>query len=255
MYLHCDPCTSALQDLWCKDCESEIMNDSRMSVRPVSDWIGCCFELLFALYLLRSANRVGLLLVPIVAHQLIISVGFLLRPPAKGKLSIWRSRLVSYGTYLLVPVFFAVAQSWMPEAIAPTTSAALRNLGTLLWLLGCIYGVLGVWELRYSVSIEPQARTLVTTGPYRFARHPIYASYLVQYAGIFLIRPSVPFTIVLLAWVAMLIPRLRFEETILRRTFPQYAGYASRVGMFMPVPWSHSRAKTEKALSVASSSS
>jgi protein-S-isoprenylcysteine O-methyltransferase Ste14 len=235
--------------------ESEIMSESRTRVRPVSDWIGCCFELLFAVYLLRSADRVGLLLVPIVAHQLVISAGFLLRPAAKAKLSTWRSRLVSYGTYLWVPVFLVIARSWMPEAITPTTSAFLRNVGTLLWLLGCIYGVLGVWELRYSISIEPQARTLVTSGPYRFARHPIYASYLAQYAGILLIRPNVPFAIVLLIWLGMLISRLRFEETILRRTFPEYSGYASRVGMFMPVLWSHSKAEPEKALSVASSSS
>src|SRR3954453_5725374 len=138
--------------------ESEIMSESRTRVRPVSDWIGCCFELLFAVYLLRSADRVGLLLVPIVAHQLVISAGFLLRPAAKAKLSTWRSRLVSYGTYLWVPVFLAVARVWMPHAVDTTASAALKNLGTLLWLVGCIYGVFGVWELRYSFSIEPQAR-------------------------------------------------------------------------------------------------
>jgi protein-S-isoprenylcysteine O-methyltransferase Ste14 len=231
------------------------MNETRTRTRPVSDWIGCCFELLFAVYLLRGADKVGLLLVPIVAHQFVMSAGFLLRPAAKAKLSTWRSRLVSYGTYLLVPVFFAIARSWMPEAVAPTTSAALRNLGTFLWLVGCIYGVLGVWELRYSFSIEPQARTLVTSGPYRWARHPIYASYLAQYAGIFLIRPSVPFAIVLLVWLGMLIPRLRFEERILRLTFPRYSIYARTVGMFMPLPWMLSKGKSAKIMKVASTSS
>jgi protein-S-isoprenylcysteine O-methyltransferase Ste14 len=235
--------------------ESGIMNETQTRTRPVSDWIGCCFELLFAVYLLRGANELGLLLVPIVAHQLLMSAGFLLRPAARAKLSTWHSRFVSYGTYLLVPVFLAIAQSWMPQTVTPTANAALRNLGALVWLAGCIYGVLGVWELRYSFSIEPQARTLVTSGPYRWARHPIYAAYLAQYAGIFLIRPSMPFAIVLLVWLGMLIPRLRFEERILQRTFPEYSSYAHNVGMFMPLPWAHSRRKATNVMKIASTSS
>ena len=230
------------------------MNETATRTRPISDWIGCCFELLFALYLLRSVHGFALLFFPLVAHELLVSAGFLLRRNAKAKLVSWSSRFVAYGTFLLVPVFVAIAGVWMPHAVAPTSNIVLRNLGGFLWLAGCIYGVFGVWELRYSFSIEPQARALVTKGPYRWARHPIYASYLAQYAGIFLIRPTVPFAIVLLAWVAMLIARLRYEETILRRVFPEYSVYASRVGMFAPRLWPRS-SKNAQVLNAASTSS
>jgi protein-S-isoprenylcysteine O-methyltransferase Ste14 len=91
-----------------------------------------------------------------------------------------------------------------------------------------------VWHLRRSFSVEPEARALVTTGPYRFARHPIYAVYLLVNAGILLGHLTVPFAAVLAVWIGLMVLRIRYEEAVLTNAFPDYRAYRARVGAFGP---------------------
>jgi protein-S-isoprenylcysteine O-methyltransferase Ste14 len=50
-----------------------------------------------------------------------------------------------------------------------------------------------------------------------------------QYAGMWLIYPTLPFGIVLLAWLMLVVDRIRHEERVLMDTFPEYAAYCGRV--------------------------
>lgn len=86
----------------------------------------------------------------------------------------------------------------------------------------------GLWALRRSFSIAVEARELVTRGPYRWVRHPVYLGEMLTAAAVTLWRFS-PTNLALLAvFVAVQCLRARWEEEKLARALPEYAGYRSR---------------------------
>jgi protein-S-isoprenylcysteine O-methyltransferase Ste14 len=74
----------------------------------------------------------------------------------------------------------------------------------------------------------------VTDGPYRIVRHPIYTSYLLEYAGVALSHLNQATTAVFLAWLAAVMLRVSYEERTLVAAFPEYVDYRRRVGRFAP---------------------
>jgi protein-S-isoprenylcysteine O-methyltransferase Ste14 len=101
--------------------------------------------------------------------------------------------------------------------------------------------VLGVWTLGYNrwgnFNIHPELRSgarLITGGPYRRIRHPMYASVLVG-VGALVVADARPWRIALLAaLLIVLMLKAAREEEYLRAAFPQYASYASRTWRLIP---------------------
>ena len=89
------------------------------------------------------------------------------------------------------------------------------------------------------VKIQTERKqTIITTGPYRFVRHPMYAGALLYFVGLPLLLGSwlglacVP----ILVWALML--RVLIEELTLRKQFPEYSAYAARVrDKLLPFIW------------------
>lgn len=101
-------------------------------------------------------------------------------------------------------------------------------------LAGTVLAFWSAWHLGKSFSLLPQARELVTTGPYRFVRHPIYLGGLLITLGEVWLRFS-PLVLVLnLVFVAAQIVRLRAEEEVLERAFPDYRAYRARTAALIP---------------------
>jgi protein-S-isoprenylcysteine O-methyltransferase Ste14 len=75
---------------------------------------------------------------------------------------------------------------------------------------------------------------LVTTGPYRYWRHPIYASivYFV-WAGQVEAPELLPIGLAVAATLGLL-ARMLIEERFLRATYPEYAEYSKRAKRFVP---------------------
>jgi protein-S-isoprenylcysteine O-methyltransferase Ste14 len=101
-------------------------------------------------------------------------------------------------------------------------------------LFGSVISFWPIWYLRRSFSIEPAARELTTSGPYMFARHPIYGTQILEYTGIWMLHATVPFAIVLAAWLAVLRVRVGYEERVLGAEFEAYRRYKERVWAFGP---------------------
>jgi protein-S-isoprenylcysteine O-methyltransferase Ste14 len=201
--------------------------------RHWTDWAGFFGMLLFAAKVGLGSGVAGLLMIPILLHEVLIAALFLVRLPARRTAPLGQ-QVVAYAAGFLMPVFIAAAAQWRPEWLAPTTSGVGARIGAFLWLFGALLSLWPLVQLRQAFSVVPAARTLVTTGPYMLARHPIYTSYLFQYAGMLLLRPTGPFALVLALWFALLWVRIGYEERVLESVFPEYEQYRQRVARFGP---------------------
>ncbi len=85
----------------------------------------------------------------------------------------------------------------------------------------------------------PEARRLVTGGPYSLSRHPVYLGEIATAIGINLATAGWLSALAIVYFVACELLRIRWEERILGQTFPnEYTDYARRVPRYLPNPLS-----------------
>jgi protein-S-isoprenylcysteine O-methyltransferase Ste14 len=120
----------------------------------------------------------------------------------------------------------------------PSHGRAPRRLGMGLFLAGLAAAIAGrlslgsAWHDLEDAYAAPVGET-VSRGIYRFVRHPIYAGDTLLLFGLELALGS--WLVVLMLLPAMIfVRRARAEEARLAAASPAYAGYRSRVKMFIP---------------------
>lgn len=111
-------------------------------------------------------------------------------------------------------------------------SPGLQALSTFLTGLGSCASFFVLSRLGKSFSVVPEARRLVTGGPYAFARHPLYAAEIVTVFGLMLQYRQPYATVIGVAVIALQATRTVFEERVLGEAFPEYADYKARVKRF-----------------------
>ncbi|MGE5596148.1 MAG: methyltransferase family protein [Hyphomicrobiales bacterium] len=79
-----------------------------------------------------------------------------------------------------------------------------------------------------------EGQELVTSGPYRYVRHPIYTGFILMALGsaVFIQEPAVLVIAVLLA--ASLVAKARDEESLLASHYDAYAAYRARTAALVP---------------------
>jgi protein-S-isoprenylcysteine O-methyltransferase Ste14 len=189
---------------------------------------------LFALFLARRIGEYGdYLLKPLWAVETLVYAvllwAFVTRIDPIDRSTGWRD--------VAVPLVGGV----LPFALLATPPhAAIAAHPVLLqavfWCMtaGTALTVWGMWTLRRAFSITVEARELVTAGPYRWIRHPIYFGEMATAAAVAAWRFSWANLVVLLLFVAVQLFRARREERKLLRWFPAYA--AARGRWFWRVP-------------------
>lgn len=110
----------------------------------------------------------------------------------------------------------------------------LRMVSAVLILVGTVLSVYCIRQLGRSFSIMATARELVTKGPYKVVRHPLYGAEVVTIVGVVLNHGTFSAVALGLMWLALQIRRAQNEERVLRATFPEYGDYAQRVPMLLP---------------------
>lgn len=118
------------------------------------------------------------------------------------------------------------------DAAAPRVAGAVAAFAGSALMMHSTLRMGASWR----IGIEDGARPgLVTTGVYRFCRHPIYLFLLVALAGFVLMLPHV---VTLGAWIgawAGFRSQAAAEEAYLERTYgEEYRSWAARTGRFLP---------------------
>ena len=130
--------------------------------------------------------------------------------------------------------FAAIGASFLPGG---TRREGLVLVADLLATAGLAYSVWGLAYLRRSFSIIPEARRLVTGGPYSLSRHPVYLGEITTAIGVNLATAGWLSALAILYFVGCELLRMRWEERILALTFPDYSEYARRVPRYLPNPF------------------
>ena len=156
----------------------------------------------------------------------------------------------AFGLFILVrepsrrpsrdPIAFAACATAIVAVVAlqrPPESAAtsLVLAGEIVTLVSCAWLLVAALALGRCFGILPEVRGLVTRGPYRLVRHPVYLGELGACAGLVLAAPSRWNLGVAVAFAAAQATRIRLEERALLAEFPEYAQYAASTPRL--VPW------------------
>ena len=114
------------------------------------------------------------------------------------------------------------------------SSMGLVLAGNFVALASYVWLLASVLALGRCFGILPEARGLVTRGPYRFVRHPVYLGELGAVFGFVVSAPTLWNIGVLVAFCVAQAVRMRLEERVLGREFPQYAQYAAVTPRLVP---------------------
>jgi protein-S-isoprenylcysteine O-methyltransferase Ste14 len=136
------------------------------------------------------------------------------------------------------PRFAAVAGTYLTVAMvllpAKELSAALYAVSTVLIIGGTALSIYSALSLGRSISMLPEARRLITRGPYGVIRHPLYLSEAIALAGLTL-QYSSPWAMALLVLQCVFqIERMKNEERVLARAFPEYQAYMAGRARLIP---------------------
>jgi protein-S-isoprenylcysteine O-methyltransferase Ste14 len=150
----------------------------------------------------------------------------------------WARATGTLGFVLLVLV--PVAELAGLPALAPLDIPALRAAGAVVVVLGIAGSVVSQSAMGSSwrADVDPAARTaLVTGGPFRWVRNPIFTASAVVSVGVALMVPNALALLMLVVMVMTYQIQVRLvEEPYLRRVHGDaYRGYSERVGRFIPL--------------------
>ena len=149
-----------------------------------------------------SGHVTGLLLV--VGEALVVALTIIRRPPGVVDRSFMARLLTGVGTFL-------------PPLVHPASNAALTSdaLTVMISGVGLTVVLLGKLSLGRSFGLAPANRGVVSTGVYRYVRHPIYLGYLITHVG-FVIANAITWNLMVLltADIALLLRAMREERTL-----------------------------------------
>jgi protein-S-isoprenylcysteine O-methyltransferase Ste14 len=156
----------------------------------------------------------------VLQHFIVLGIA-LTRPRAE----VWDYSVASsmaVGVAYIYPYAQVIYLRWSPGYVAwPTAGLFLVTLAAALSLVSLL-------AIGSCFGVRPALRGLVTSGPYRFVRHPIYLSYVIADIGYNLQEWNFITILLVLAGWASLVYRIHSEERVVSQ-HSEWPTYVARV--------------------------
>lgn len=145
---------------------------------------------------------------------------------------------LSYKIFLPIALILSLSWFFIRDFVGTYSGNVFsESLGVTLMLAGTIGYLATFFVLQHNWSLSAKIKeghTLVTVGPYRFVRHPMYFFMMLVIIGsglaisnymilIFSVLPGFAYYL-----------RAKEEEGMLMKEFPEYTTYAKKVKMVIP---------------------
>jgi protein-S-isoprenylcysteine O-methyltransferase Ste14 len=174
--------------------------------------------LIFLFLLTPTVGIVGWLYV--LQHLIVLGMALTRREPLVADYSVPSS--IGVGVAYLCPYAQVICLYWWPGKVA------WPEAGLVLTTLAAVLSIVCLVTLGKRFGVRPALRSLVTRGPYRLVRHPLYLSYVIAAIGFNLqVWNLATLLLVLLGWSAM-VYRIVSEELVLARD-PSWRSYVALV--------------------------
>ncbi len=132
----------------------------------------------------------------------------------------------------------ALAGTFLPSLLLMSGTEdidATLAAGAGIFLVGGMaYAIWALFTLGRCLSMMPEVRGLVTSGPYSRVRHPLYLGEMVAMFGVLLPILSPRTVAIFVACCLLQLWRTRYEEETLSAAFPEYADYRRRTARVLP---------------------
>ena len=185
---------------------------------------------------------IAILWLGFLLYWAVSAIGVKKHVPGKGSWRNWAlGRIALIAGLIFIYRTPALSPFWhFADGLTFFQSEAVRIAGTVLTVLGIGFAVWARRHLGRNWSGRPTMKVdheLVTSGPYRFVRHPIYTGILAALAGTSLVNG--PFLLVaVVAALLIFVWRIRKEEGYMMELFPDvYPAYRARTKALIPAVW------------------
>ena len=143
----------------------------------------------------------------------------------------------AYDLLLVFLQFFIISLhffqlEFLPQKQIIQASPFSYFLGILIIIIACIIMLVSIKDLGRNLSPFPRPinnSKLVTTGIYRFTRHPMYYSLIFISIGVFIIKLSIYYLFLTIILALIIKLKIALEEKYLMNKFRNYLFYKNEV--------------------------
>jgi protein-S-isoprenylcysteine O-methyltransferase Ste14 len=110
----------------------------------------------------------------------------------------------------------------------------MNMTGLAIGLFGASFSIWAIAHLRASFGLRTAVRELVTTGPYRRIRHPLYFGEIIHIFGVAILAATPAALYLFVFAVALQAIRAKIEERKFLAAVPEYAEFRRNTGFLWP---------------------
>lgn len=139
--------------------------------------------------------------------------------------------------YVFLQILLFITYLFRIASLDFHVSSLFQFAGLALSLTGIALIIVSSKTLKKNLTPFPSPKdtgTLITTGVYKYIRHPIYTGILFTTAGYGVYSENTLRLFVFIELLILFISKAAYEETMLNKKFPQYKSYKTRTAALFP---------------------